>query len=527
MTSLLFMFVFVTYSTTGVHGNNGALGTQFIFAIPYSPNGGIPSVFISTHVKDPVTVSVSVPEIGFRSLANVARDRGTRIDLPEEAALTLSHIITNKTVVIQAGEPVSIHGYYKVPGRPNLAHYSADGFLVLPTTALGKNYVAVGFSTFENNYHGYSVFAVSAIEDSTTVSLVFKRQTKFTISLKQYESYQFVADITHTSTDINDVTGMLINADKTISVMSGHQGAVVPNQPSPTDDYMMENIPPVSTLGQHYILAPFLGRTSGFVYRVVATSSGTTHVTMSGVNVSLLTGEFYEGNTMTSEDLITVLSDKPIIVCQYAMWHWADFLGDTFMVLLPSTQAFSYNVTFPVAALTLSENPRYFISITSECGNINSFYLDGMPLINNERILQTSDGAFCVLRTSITTGFHSVTHPSASFLVMVYGFAILYGYGYVDGYNIGPNMEASGDTSTASNVMPSGCLPIMSIYSDEGTIAPAKNLYEYGDVITVFCRKGLHHIGDDQLVCLNTGSWLGEIPRCSTDNEEGKHDNVK
>ncbi|XP_072043887.1 uncharacterized protein [Amphiura filiformis] len=206
------------------------------------------------------------------------------------------------------------------------------------------------------------------------------------------------------------------------------------------------------------------------------------------------------------------------MVCQYAKEYRTDNVGDPFMVVLPSIQAFSYNVTFPV--LTLSENPQYFISITSECSNIESFYLDGMPLINNERILQTSDGIFCVLRTSITTAFHSVTHPSASFLVMVYGFAILYGYGYVAGYNIGPNMEASGDTSTASNVMPSGCLPIMTIYSDEGTIAPAKNLYEYGDVITVFCRKGLHHIGDDQLVCLNTGSWLGEIPRCSTDNEE-------
>ncbi|XP_072046740.1 uncharacterized protein [Amphiura filiformis] len=61
-----------------------------------------------------------------------------------------------------------------------------------------------------------------------------------------------------------------------------------------------------------------------------------------------------------------------------------------------------------------------------------------------------------------------------------------------------------------------GCLPIISIHSDEGFISPVRKIYAYGDVITVYCKRELDLIGDEQLICLNTGSWLGEIPRCST-----------
>ncbi|XP_072043595.1 IgGFc-binding protein-like [Amphiura filiformis] len=432
MTSLLLLLVFASYSTTGVYGQNGAFGTTFIFSFPYNIGGGIPSVFISTQLNDPVTVTVSVPGIRFTHLVHVTRDQGATIDLPEEAAITTRiSIKTNKAVVIHAGEPVTIHGYYTGVGF-------ADGFLVLPATALGKNYVAVGYApTYEYN----SEFAVTAIEDQTTV--LIKGQTKFSISLKQYESYQFVAD-----SNSMDVTGMLINANKPVSVMSGHpSSSVSSDDPIPSIDYLMENIPPVSALGHHYILAPFLGRTSGFVYRVVATSSDVTNVTISGVNVSLSTGEFYEGNAMTSEDLITVLADKPIIVCQYAKGYHTDNVGDPFMVLLPPIQAFYHNVTFPVATLA-NRNQQYYISITSECGNIYSFYLDGLPLnVHNSSLLQTFDGAFCVIRTNITTGFHTVTHPSASFLVIVYGFAEFQGYGYVAGYNVGLNNESDVDSS--------------------------------------------------------------------------------
>ncbi|XP_072037015.1 uncharacterized protein [Amphiura filiformis] len=66
---------------------------------------------------------------------------------------------------------------------------------------------------------------------------------------------------------------------------------------------------------------------------------------------------------------------------------------------------------------------------------------------------------------------------------------------------------------------PEGCLPLMIIHSDKGSIVPAKNVYAYGDVITVYCREGFHRIGDEQLFCSNTGTWLGEIPKCSTDDQ--------
>ncbi|XP_072042619.1 uncharacterized protein [Amphiura filiformis] len=204
----------------------------------------------------------------------------------------------------------------------------------------------------------------------------------------------------------------------------------------------MENIPPVSTWGDHYLLTPFLGRTSGYVYRIVTASTDVTNVTISGRNrtvVSLSAGQFYEGN-VASDELLIVTADQSIMVAQYAKGYNTDSLGDPFMVVVPPTGRFTNNVTFPVVTLS-EDDPQYFISIISGCDNMDQFYLDGMPLddVQNANLLQSPDGEFCVVRTPVTPVVHSVNHPTASFLVLVYGFAkspFKKGYGYVAGYNV-------------------------------------------------------------------------------------------
>ncbi|XP_072029671.1 IgGFc-binding protein-like [Amphiura filiformis] len=268
------------------------------------------------------------------------------------------------------------------------------------------------------------------------------------VTLQQYESYQFVD---HTNDDDTDVTGMFISADNPISVMSGHQCAtVLAITSSDGCDYLMENLPPLSSLGNHYILAPFLGRTSGYVFRVVATTystriliSDTSHVT---TTITLSAGSFYEGDVGTADKVLMITADKPIMVAQYA--KAAEPYGPL-MVVIPSIPNFSDNVTFPVPA-SITSNPKYYISIISECVNFNSFNMDNRRL-NTKVIsmLQAPDERFCILRTEVSPGPHSVTHPSASFLVLIYGFAKTVAYGYVAGYNI--DTENTGDAAVTTD----------------------------------------------------------------------------
>ncbi|XP_072022983.1 cubilin-like [Amphiura filiformis] len=62
-----------------------------------------------------------------------------------------------------------------------------------------------------------------------------------------------------------------------------------------------------------------------------------------------------------------------------------------------------------------------------------------------------------------------------------------------------------------------GCLPFPE--PENAVIDLVKDLYDLGDVINVYCRKGFALTGDERLICSNTGIWHGEIPRCSAENQ--------
>ncbi|XP_072021688.1 IgGFc-binding protein-like [Amphiura filiformis] len=366
-------------------------------------------------------VTVSVPGIGYFHSTNVTQNQSATIDLPVEAGITDSYSVkeTNKTVIVVATDNIVIHGYY-------VGDLSLDGWFILPTTSLGTDYITAGYNT--SFYSNYSEFVVTAIEEHTTVYI--KGQIEVSMTLHQYESYQFVSD----HANLTDVTGVSINTDKPVSVLSGHQCANVPVNLDGCD-YLMEHLPPLTLLGHHYILAPFLGRTSGFIYRVVSASPGTTNVSLSGENISLSSGEFYEGDFEMSDEVLIIMADKPVMIVQYAKGFDSDSVGDPFMVVIPSTEKFSRDVTFPSETLNDQQQQHYISIITPECDSITLFNLDGLPL-NNTNLLQTSDGEFCILRSSVNSGFHSVTHPSASFLVLVYGFGFYQSYGFVAKYQV-------------------------------------------------------------------------------------------
>ena len=63
-----------------------------------------------------------------------------------------------------------------------------------------------------------------------------------------------------------------------------------------------------------------------------------------------------------------------------------------------------------------------------------------------------------------------------------------------------------------SILLPAGCIPFEKPV--DGILIPDKETYNIGDSVTVYCRNGFDLIGDETLACLNTGSWLGEIPTC-------------
>ncbi|XP_072018874.1 uncharacterized protein [Amphiura filiformis] len=65
----------------------------------------------------------------------------------------------------------------------------------------------------------------------------------------------------------------------------------------------------------------------------------------------------------------------------------------------------------------------------------------------------------------------------------------------------------------------SSCFPFNQ--PTDGAVSPEKDLYNGGDIVTVYCRQGVHIIGDEMLICSSSGSWYGQTPRCSPAVTEG------
>ena len=229
---------------------------------------------------------------------------------------------------------VHVHGHYEFID-------TADGFLVLPSRVPDRHYVATSFvrHTGHNGkvyktYH--SELVVSAVKDKINVTIKGREDLK--IVLQWYEAYQFAAD----GPSITDVTGLMVTADKPISVMSGLQCAVIPVGGC---DYLMEHVPPVSALGNHYVIAPFMDRQSGYVYRVIATASGMTNITISdGRTISLYLNwtilprwcyrEWYgyHYNIRQTCLVITVCEGKEFYSSRRPARRWSIYDSDTFNI---------------------------------------------------------------------------------------------------------------------------------------------------------------------------------------------------
>ena len=241
-------------------------------------------VLVTTQFSEDVSVIVSAPWMNFTIQDTVTRQQTTIISFPAgivRPTTDLSNCVncgqSVRLVIVEAAYPVIVHGYLTTGS-------SVDGFLILPVDVLGSEYIVVSHTNVRGYFGGELI--VSAIEDNTNVKISVSDVKQLTIILQKYQSYH------HKNFDL---TGVLITADKPVSVMSSMDSAKVPYL-AKGFDFLIEHLPPTKGLGVRYILAPFLGRRSGFFFRVVAIPPSPTQVTVSdGAIITLQPGNTSKG----------------------------------------------------------------------------------------------------------------------------------------------------------------------------------------------------------------------------------------
>ena len=256
-----------------------------------------------------------------------------------------------------------------------------------------------------------------------------------------------------------DLTGTKIVSNKPLTVISGHECGNVPESANFCEQLAVQ-VPPTSTWGSEFLLAPFAGRTSGQYYKVVASSNDTTVVYKCGTSSTLGTvlsdpGQSFLFRTESTQ-YCYLFTNKPVLVVQMAPGGSVDNLGDPVMAIVPPIPQYVSSASFLSLETVTIETHGISVTVAKEHFRSLDILFDGMPMncVWNEIVNLDNCVVGFGCNINVTAGSHTVSHSAEGGLlsVMVYGFdsTPLQGYAYSAGINIQLREQSVNETGIES-----------------------------------------------------------------------------
>ena len=342
----------------------------------------------------------------------------------------------NKGILVTADEEISVYAL-------NQLSSSTDAYLALPTDSDGKFYYVASYSS--QILRTRSLFAVIGVERKTKVKVTptapiempngktLAAGKTIKVRLNRLQTYLFQ------SKPNGDLTGTLIESNKPIALLAGHECANVPAHVT-FCDHLVEQLPPTNRWGKDYVTAPFSRRLAGDVFRVIASNDDTVIKINNKEKAVKDAGEYLE-ISLPSNSYNYISTSEPTLLVQYCKSTGADGqLTDPFMMLVPpvSQYASAYTISTP------SDRPVNFtnyMNVIVDSKEVDGLRLDGRPFVEGlqwHRVDAFSSGSLSVATVPLATGSHMVRHvsPIIQFAVMLYGYASYDSYGYPGGLRL-------------------------------------------------------------------------------------------
>ncbi len=432
--------------------SNSARGTPFAVSVSNSSNRDITVVAFANDGSE-----LARETVGPLSLAT--------LDLPQ-AGLDDTTINTD-AVRIEADGPVTMHQFNPAT---NVGSFSNDASLLLPATAVGREYIINGYTGIGvpagQTSPGKPYIAVIAVAEGTTdvtvttttatlasadgaVASIAAGATQ-TITLNQGETLTLSGG----SAEGSDFTGSVVVGTQPIAVFSGTECSGIPAG-VPYCDHIEEQLTPIDTWGVEFVAAGFKRRgTEDTIWRIVASQDGTrvrTVPTSTPANNQFLNrGDVFE---FASNQDFFIGGSAPISVASFMVGSSYPssrggvctrdpFFGDSgcaipgtcesgsgvgdpaFMLAVPNEQ---FRTDYIV--LTPDEYERDYFTIVAPVGAIIT--VDGNPVGAPEAAV----GGFNIYRPLIADGVHRV-QGDREFGLYAYGYDCDVSYAYPGGLNL-------------------------------------------------------------------------------------------
>ncbi len=269
-------------------------------------------------------------------------------------------VYVGRACIVTSDEPIVVYGVTRY-------QYTSDGFLALPITALGKEYVVSSWNDpGEDNGSQYltSYTSIVAAYDKTKVSFTLGgRPSGFTPGKDKIEFGDRVKKrmdkgdvwLIGVVGDYNDLSGSHVKANKPVAVISGSFCAFIPIGNSACD-FIIEQDLPMETWGYKYHVTQIVDRKYGSMIRVYASEPNTyiyrgedpwaKLTTVGGTDGS---GYLNRRVVATEEETrpVVISSDKRISVTQYNPGQTEDGIeSDPFQMVLTPMEQYQNKILF-------------------------------------------------------------------------------------------------------------------------------------------------------------------------------------
>jgi RHS repeat-associated protein len=411
-------------------------------------NAGSPTTDLSIYISSQYATDglLEVPGSGISIPFHVIPGETLELNLPANIRpfrlnrFTFAYgTIEDKGVHISSDRNIAVYALNREP-------FSTDGFVVLPTKALGTHYM--GLSS-DNNYFmaGKSEMGIVASQDNTSVSVSVNISTTVDgngeqLLLNPGETMEFVLNqgqiinmvsgsLTETRANIADFTGVEVSTDKPVAVFSGHDCANIPVEETACD-HIVEQIPPVKNWGLTYVSMPLAARQGGDTYRVVASEDNTILTINHGEQYTVLNkGEFFENRI---EGPVLFEASHPILVAQFSNSASTDSAQtgvnyDPAMMLIPAKEQYvkHYTVTAPATGYSIN-----YVNIIAPFAALSSLKLDGLNL-SPTNFVQIQNTDFYGYQLPVVSGVSHTFTADIPFGLAIYGFDDYDSYAYMGG----------------------------------------------------------------------------------------------
>lgn len=488
-----FLFFYLVFTTSLISQKisaeqllfNSSQGREFWIAIPPNeddrqPVGNTQEIAIEIYITSSKScwATVEIPGLGLIRTKKVEAFRITTFstltnDLFWNLEVRESETPTPKAIHIYATEPISVYVL-------NHRHYTADGYLAIPISSCGTEYIHLSYYDFHEDLYGGEYrgggFLIIPSENGTEVLIDLKGRgqaigktigghrigDKWKVTLNKGDVYCVMGD--GATRGQFDLSGSRVISNKPIGFISFHKRTLIPSFDLWNGRNMLcEMMPPVQAWGKKYYTVEFQRKGRGDFFRIIAARDNTTYTVkwydlkdgrflgQRGPKLLKKAGDFDEyeevfvpqgqPNKLESIKGTSVWeADKPVLVMQYSYstdWDNAPEF-DPFMILVIPREQYVPNTVFQTPDAQAQFLTNYFniiaIGDTTDPENkpIKSITLDGKPIwqIEPQFIFNRIPGTDLYwAKITVKPGTH-VVRSQTKFGGYIYGFSEADGYGW-------------------------------------------------------------------------------------------------